>query len=120
MAATTSTTTAMMPHWWHQNDPDFFSANRPQWISWQPDWRDQDGAYDSYDNWHYGQGCYNQNPTWVFSNHPNWISQHQNWAMRDHPAVMRTDSEGSQQNRHQQSLGEQQNRQQHVDRQQPN
>src|SRR5271169_4897138 len=84
--------------WWHQNNPDFFYANHPNWISWQPSWYNTDGAYDAQHNWHYGQWWYNQNPAWVQTNHPNWISQHSNWATHsepnDHRAVMRTENEG--------------------------
>ena len=86
-------------YWWHQNNPDFFYANHPNWISWQPSWYNTDGAYDAQHNWHYGQWWYNQNPAWVQANHPNWLSQHSNWATHsepnDHRAVMRTENEGS-------------------------
>ena len=72
-------------YWWHQNNPDFFYANHPNWISWYPDWLNTDGAYDAQHNWHYGQWWYNQNPNWVSANHPNWISQHSNWANHTEP-----------------------------------
>jgi hypothetical protein len=93
-------------YWWHQNDSDFY-ANHPQWISWQPNWRDQDGACRPQHKWHYGQWWYNQNPNWVSISHPNWISQHRNWANhsepQDHRAAMRTESAGDQRNPQQQT-----------------
>jgi hypothetical protein len=79
-------------YWWHQNNPDFFYSNHPQWVSFNPLWLAQDGAYDTNHTWHYGEWWYNQNPGWVASNHPNWMSQHQNWAshteISDHRATM--------------------------------
>jgi len=79
-------------YWWHQNNPDFFYSNHPQWANFNPLWLAEDGAYDTNHTWHYGEWWYNQNPGWVSSNHPNWLSEHRNWAMHtefsDHRSAM--------------------------------
>jgi hypothetical protein len=82
---------------WHQNNPDFSYANHPYWISWESNWRDQDGAQH---DWHYSQWRYNRNPNWVTISHPNSISEHPNWVNRseplDHRALTHAENEGNQ------------------------
>jgi hypothetical protein len=77
----------------------FLYANHPHWISWEPNWRDQDGAQQ---DWHCSQWWYNQNPNWVPISHPNSISGHPNWVNHseplDHWVVTQTENEGSQRN----------------------
>jgi hypothetical protein len=66
-------------YWWHQNSPDQFYNNHPNWASLNSRWRDHDGAYDQQHVWHYGQWWYNKDPNWVNTHHPDWVKQHQNW-----------------------------------------
>ncbi len=62
----------------HNNGPNFFYADRPHGISWEPNWRDQDDAYDARHDWQYGQWWHKQ-PNWVSIGHPN-SSARPNWA----------------------------------------
>ncbi len=66
-------------YWWHQNNPNWFYDNHANWASLDPQWLNDDGAYDQQNQWHYGEWWYNQDASWVTNNHPNWLSQHQNW-----------------------------------------
>ena len=86
---------------WHQNNPDFFYADHPHWISWEPKGRDQAAAYDAQDDWHYGQWWHNQNPNRVSTSRPKSIVEHRNWANHseppDHRALTRIENQGNEQ-----------------------
>ncbi len=45
-------------YWWHDNNPDWFYAQHPAWVSLSPRWRVYDGDYDDNHVWHYGGWWY--------------------------------------------------------------
>jgi hypothetical protein len=70
-------------YWWHQNNRQWFYANHPQWVGFDPQWQNQDGDYDNQHSWHDAYWWHQNNRDWFYSNHPEWISYDSQWQNQD-------------------------------------
>lgn len=60
--------------WWHQNDPDEFWENHPEWAERHQDWRGaNDGDWDDQHNWRARNWWIEHHRDWVEDHHPGWL-----------------------------------------------
>jgi hypothetical protein len=80
--------------WWHQNNPDEFWENHPEWAEHHQNWRGaNDGDWDDHHEWRARNWWITHHRDWVENHHPNWLKNYRSNEPLQTPGQSRHDDD---------------------------